>query len=306
MDLNDYLYFVHVVEKRGFTAASRALGIPKSRLSRHITQLEERLDVRLIQRTSRQFVVTEIGEAFYRRARSAIDEVEAAEAEVRRQTSGLTGQVRLSCSVGVAQFALHDIVTRFLVEHPGVDVINNVTNRTVDLVESGLDMAIRGHAEPLPDSGLVQRRLAMTPWFLFAGPRYLERAEKPMTPDDLKGHAGLKAGWKPESGTWSLRGPGEARATVHFKPRLCCDDMLTLKQAAIAGLGIVALPGYVCRADVESENLVRLLPEWTALDASLSLLMPSRRGVLPAVKALTDFLVDEVPRALEQRTDRRP
>jgi len=298
MDLNDYLYFVHVVEKRGFTAASRSLGVPKSRLSRHVTQLEERLDVRLIQRTSRQFVVTEVGESFYRRARAAIDEVEAAEAEVRRKTRGLTGQVRLSCSVGVAQFALHDIVTRFLVEHPGVDVINNVTNRTVDLVESGLDIAIRGHAGPLPDSGLVQRRLAETPWFLFAGPRYLERAQTPKTPEELEGHSGLKAGWKPESGTWSLRGPSDVRATIPFDPRLCCDDMLTLKQAAVAGLGIVALPGYVCRPDVESGRLVRLLPEWTALDANLSLLMPSRRGVLPAVKALADFLVDEVPAAV--------
>ncbi len=299
MDLNDYLYFVHVVEKRGFTAASRALGVPKSRLSRHVTQLEERLDVRLIQRTSRQFVVTEIGESFYRRARAAIDEVEAAEAEVRRQTSGLVGQVRLSCSVGVAQFVLHDIVTRFLVEHPGVDIINNVTNRTVNLVESGLDMVIRGHTGPLPDSGLVQRRLAPTPWFLFAGPRYLARAETPEAPDELEGHSGLKAGWKPESGTWSLSGPGDLRATVPFKPRLCCDDMATLKQAAVAGLGIVALPGYVCRPDVESGRLVRLLPEWTATEASLSLLMPSRRGVLPVVKALADFLLEEVPRAVE-------
>lgn len=298
MDLNDYLYFVHVVEKRGFTAASQSLGVPKSRLSRHITQLEERLDVRLIQRTSRQFVVTEIGESFYRRARAAINEVEAAETEVRSQKCGLSGQVRLSCSVGVAQFVLHDIVTRFLVEHPGVDVIHNVTNQTVDLVEFGLDMAIRGHSGPLPDSGLVQRRLAPTPWFLFAGPRYLERARTPETPDELEGLSGLKAGWKPESGTWSLTGPDDARATIPFKPRLCCDDMLTLKQAAVAGLGIVALPGYVCRPDVESGRLVRLLPEWLALDANLSLLMPSRRGVLPAVKALAEFLLDAVPDAV--------
>lgn len=299
MDLNDYLYFVHVVEKRGFTAASRSLGVPKSRLSRHITQLEDRLDVRLIQRTSRQFVVTEIGESFFRRARAAIDQVEAAEADVRRQTSGLTGQVRLSCSVGVAQFALHDIVTRFLVEHPRVDVIHNVTNRTVDLVEAGLDIAIRGHAGPLPDSSLIQRRLASTPWFLFAGPKYLERAEPPTTPGDLEGHAGLKAGWKPESGQWSLRGPGDVMATIPFRPRLCCDDMLTLKRAALAGLGIVALPGYVCRAEVAAGDLIRVLPDWVAADAQLSLLMPSRRGVLPEVKALAEFLQHEVPAAVE-------
>jgi DNA-binding transcriptional LysR family regulator len=267
-------------------------------LSRHIAQLEERLDARLIQRTSRQFVVTEVGESFYRRARAVMDEVEAAEAEVRRQTKRLTGQVRLSCSVGVAQFVLHDIVTRFLIEHPGVDVVNNVTNRQVDLIESGLDMVIRGHSGTLPDSDLVKRSLAPTPWFLFAGPRYFERAETPETPEELEGHSGLKAGWKPESGMWSLIGPDDVRASIPFKPRLCCDDMLTLKQAAVAGLGIVALPGYVCRPDVESGRLVRLLPDWVAMDASLSLLMPSRRGVLPPVKALADFLLAEVPGAV--------
>ncbi len=299
MDLNSYFYFVHVVEKRGFTAAGQALGVPKSRLSRHVQQLEDRLGVRLIQRTSRQFVVTEIGEVFYRHARAALDDVEAAEAEVKRQTNTLSGQVRLSCSVGMAQFALVELIADFLSDNPRVDVIQNVTNQPVDLLEAGIDIAIRGHAGPLPDSSFVQRRVARTPWFLFAGPAYLDRAGWPTSPDELDAHQGLKVGWKPELGQWSLRGPDDVRVTIPFRPRLCSDDMSTLKQAAAAGLGVVALPGYVCRDDVEDGRLVRVLPGWTAADAQLSMIIPSRRGRLPAVEALAEHLRRELSRFVE-------
>lgn len=299
LDLNDYFYFVQVVEKRGFTAAARTLNVPKSRLSRHVQQLETRLGVRLLQRSSRRFVVTEVGEAFYRHARAALDQVEAAEAEVLRQTSTLAGQVRLSCSVGMARFALLEIVTRFLVDNPKVDIIQNVTNQPVDLLASGIDIALRGHSGALPDSTFIQRRVARTPWYLFASPAYLDRTGDPSHPDELEGHVGLKAGSAPESDQWSLRGPNDVRATVPFTPRLCTDDMSTLKEAAAAGLGIVALPGYVCRHDVESTRLVRVLPEWTAADAQLSMIMPSARGRLPAVEALAEHLRLELPRVTD-------
>ena len=299
MNLNDYLYFVHVVEQRGFTAAGRFLGVPKSRLSRHVQQLEERLGVRLIQRTSRQFVVTEIGEVFYRHARQAIDRVEAAEAEVKRKTNTLSGRVRLSCSVGIARFALAELIADFLVENPKIDVIQNVTNQTLDLIEAGIDIALRGHAGPLPDSSLIQRRVAQTPWYLFSGPSYLERAGCPTNPDELRGHDGLKVGWKPERGQWSLHGPDGTLAEIPFHPRLSSDDMSTLKQAAVAGLGIVALPGYVCRKDIAAGDLVRVLPEWIAAKAQLSMLMPTQRGLLPAVRAFADHVSRELPKFVD-------
>ncbi len=295
MDLNDYFYFVHVVEKRGFAPAGRALGVPKSRLSRHVQQLEDRLEARLIQRTSRQFAVTDVGETFYRFARAALDEVEAAEAAVKRQTNTLSGQVRLTCSVGMAQFALRDVLVPFLVDNPKVDVVQHVTNRAVDLVEGGFDMAIRAHTGPLPDSSLIQRRLAPAPWHLFAGPTYLERAGIPTSPESLDGHTGLKLGYKPERGSWALRGPDGVTATVPYQPRLCSDDMVTLKDAATSGLGIVGLPAYICRDDVASGRLLRVLPEWTAGDAEISLLLPSRRGVMPAVQALAEHLQEAYP-----------
>jgi len=298
-DLNDYLYFVHVVEKGGFAAAGRALAVPKSLLSRHVRQLEDRLGVRLIQRTSRQFVVTDIGHAFYRRARAALDEVEAAEAEVRCHSGSLSGRVRLSSSVGLAQYALGDVLSRFLLENPGVEVIQNVTNRHVNLIEEGIDLALRGHVGALPDSSLIQRTVARAPWYLFASPTYLQREGHPSTPEELGSHVGLKAGWRPELGEWSLIGPKGARHTVRFRPKLCSDDMSTLKKAAVAGLGVVALPGYVCRQELHAGELVSVLPQWLAADAQISLLKPTSRGTLPIVRALAEHICTELPRITE-------
>lgn len=299
LDLNDYYYFAHVVEKGGFAAAGRALALPKSLLSRHVRQLEDRLGVRLIQRTSRQFVVTDVGQAFYRRARAALDEMEAAEAEVRCHTDSLSGRVRLSCSVGMAQYALSEIIARFLLENPGVEVIQNVTNQHVNLIEAGIDIALRGHVGALPDSSLIQRTAARAPWFLFASPTYLERAGHPSTPEDLGSHVGLKAGWRPELGEWSLLGPKGVRYNLRFRPKLCSDDMSTLKLAATAGLGIVALPGYVCRQELRAGELVCVLPEWIAADAQISVLRPTSRGALPVVRALAEHLCAELPRITE-------
>lgn len=295
MDMNGYFFFVHVVEKKGFAPAGRALNIPKSRLSRHISQLEDRLGVRLIQRTSRKFKVTDIGEAVYHHARKAIDEIAAANAAVEQHSNTLTGKVRVSCSVGMAQFALSQLVSRFLKENPEVEIVQQVTNQPVDLIESGVDMAIRGHSEPLPDSTLIQRRLASVTWGLLAAPTYLENAGIPLTPEELEGHVGLKLGWKPEKGHWILQASDGSTFSKTYQPRLCSEDMVTLKQAASAGLGIVGLPLYTCREDIIVKRLVRVLPDWTAGDAEISLLTPTRQGIPLAVSVFANFLRDELP-----------
>lgn len=296
MDLNSYFFFVHVVEKKGFAPAGRALNIPKSRLSRHISQLEDQLGVRLIQRTSRQFKVTDVGEVFYKHARKAIDEIETANAIVEQNSNTVTGKVRVSCSVGMAQFVLSQLVVRFLNEHPKVEIIQQVTNQPIDLIDSGVDMAIRGHNAPLPDSTLIQRRLASVTWGLLASPSYLEIANTPMTPEELDEHTGLKLGWQPETGHWVLEAADGSKFSKTYRPRLCSEDMGTLKQAALAGLGIVGLPLYTCRDELRSKRLVRVLPDWKSGEADISLLMPSRQGVPPAVSLFANFLRDELPK----------
>lgn len=294
IDLNDYFYFVHVVEKQGFTPAATALNMPKSRLSRHVSKLEERLDVKLIQRTSRQFNVTDSGRIFYRHARTVLDEMEAAEAAIERRKESLSGRVFMSCSLGVAQFAINNLVVKFLQINPKVELIQQVTNETVDLISSGIDMAIRGHTGALPDSSIIQRSLASFSWYLFASPAYISRTGIPETPHDLLKRQSLKVGWQPTTGYWTLQNKEGVKTTIPFNPQLCSDDMSTLKEAAINGLGIVSLPAYTCRKEINDGLLVRVLPNWISGKAQLSLLSPSRRVQSSSAKALAEFLLDNV------------
>ena len=291
IDLNDYFYFVHVVEKKGFSPAARALDMPKSRLSRHVSRLEERLDIKLIQRTSRQFKVTEAGQIFYQHARALLEEMEAAEAAIQSRKTSLSGRVTLSCSVGVAQYAIKDLVLQFLADQSKVDLVQQITNQPVDLIASGIDMAIRGHTEPLPDSSLIQRHLATVSWHLFASPNYLSETGYPKSPYDLIKRKSLKVGWQPTSGHWTLQNTEGLKTNVPFSPQLSSDDMSTVKSAAIAGLGIVSLPAYTCRKEITNGSLIRVLPDWVSGKAQLSLLMPSRKGQSPAVRAFSEFLL---------------
>lgn len=288
IDLNDYYYFVHVVEKGGFSRASESLGIPKSRLSRHIVQLEERLDTILIQRTTRQSKITELGEVFYQRARAAIDQVELAEAELKRKKNTLSGQVTLSCSVGVAQFALKALITRFMTDNPQITVLQQVTNQNIDLIASGVDMSIRGHTDPLPDSAMIQRPLAVVEWNLFTSPDY--PINEIATPEDLTNHQTLSLGWQAHGDLWRLEHKSGTQVNIQIVPRLKSDDMATLKEAAVKSLGIVALPAYTCRDELASGKLVKVLPEWHAGQANLSLIMPRRSGFAAPVVALQEFL----------------
>jgi len=292
-DLNDYFYFVHVIEKGGFSAASEALGLPKSRLSRHVRQLEERMGARLIQRTTRQFNVTELGETFYAHARTVVDEMENAENAVRRKKNRLSGNVTISCSVGVAQFALKELIARFLAENPLVTVSQQVTNQNIDLVASGIDLAIRGHADALPDSSLIQRPLAQVEWQLFAADNYQDQHGTLGHPSDVDSHHTLALGWQSPRGEWVLEHQSGEKHTAKITPRLKSDDMSTLKCAAAGGAGLVALPAYTCRQELELGQLQRVLSNWHAGTPRLSLVAPSRKGQPKAVVALQEFLLAE-------------
>lgn len=290
---------MHVVEKQGFSAAARTLGIPKSRISRQVKTLEEALGTRLLNRDSRHMSLTEAGEAYYRHAKMALDCMAAAEATVRRGRDALEGTVTLSCSVGVAQFALSRILPRFLAENPRVVLRLQASNDYAEMIADGIDLAIRGHARLLPDSGLIQRRITDVPWHLFGSPGLAHEIGASASPTDLDGQPGLALGWRPGGNSWSLQGPGGSSASVPFAARLRSDDMVTLKAAAGAGLGVVALPAYVCAEDVAAGRLSRLLPDWTAGQPEISLLMHGRRGNRPQVDALAAFLRRELPEVMK-------
>ncbi|WP_155156689.1 LysR substrate-binding domain-containing protein [Curvivirga aplysinae] len=294
IDLNDYFYFVHVVEKEGFSAAARVLGIPKSRLSRHVSNLEARLDVKLIQRTSRQFKITEYGQLFYNHAKAMMDEMAMAEAAISSKKDTISGRIIMSCSVGVSQFAIQELVVKFLCENPKIELIQQVTNQPVDLVTSGIDLAIRGHTEPLPDSSVVQRYLTTVSWQLFASPEYVMELGMPDDPDELENVKSLNVGWQPSASHWVLRNEqGMEKKVVHGNV-YSSDDMSSLKKVAVKGLGVVNLPSYTCREELEDGSLVHVLPDWVTGRAQLSLLSPSRHGQSPAVQMFKEYLLKNI------------
>jgi len=298
VDLNDAFYFVQVVEKGGFSAAARFLNIPKSRLSRRVRLLEDDLGVRLLQRTSRIVTTTEIGEEYYRHAREALARFETAETAVRRRINTIGGIVTVSCSVGMAQFGLDKILPQFLQDNPGVTVVQRASNQTEDLIKGGIDVAIRGHMETLPDSSLIQVRLTQVEWNLFGSPEYVDALGSVDEPAALADQTALVLGRPRETHQWLLTDESGQTASVPCNVRFASDDMSTLKNAAEMSLGLVALPSYVCRSEIEAGTLVRVLPNWTAGRPQISLLIPTRRGMLPAVEAFLDCLKQDLPAVL--------
>jgi DNA-binding transcriptional LysR family regulator len=300
IDLNDVYYFVQAVEKKGISAAARALDLPKSTVSRRILALEADLGARLIQRTTRGFAVTEVGQEFYKHAVATLIEAESAENVVRQRVAEPRGTIRVSCPVALAQLGLAELIPRFMTLYPRIRIVQHATNRFVDPVQDGFDVCLRAHSTLLPASTLIQRRLVDIPWHLFAGPAYLARKGTPASPEDLTAHdaVGLRQS-EEEENVWSLTHEEhpDKKATIAYTPCFLSDDMGTLKVAARTH-GIVALPGYVGRKEVQSGLLARVLPQWHAGIATVSMLLPSRRGLLPSVRAFIDFLSTHVPPAL--------
>ena len=289
MNLNDLSIFVHAVEQGSFAAAGRRLGMPKSTISKRIGELEARLGARLIHRTSRSFSLTELGRDFFEHARASVIEAENAETIVRTRLGEPSGTVRLTTSVPTAQFTLAPHLDALRVRHPKILLSLHVTDRFVDIVQEGFDLAIRSHQQPLPDSALVQRRMAVHDFVVVAAPAYLEEHGRPGRPDDLAHHAAIVA--NPAETFWRMQAADGAMALAPVKPVMAADEPFVLLKAAAAGIGVTVLPTSVCAAAIEDGTLVRLLPDWTAGQITTTILIPHRRGQLPSVRAVVDFLI---------------
>ena len=290
-DLNDLVYFAQVVDHRGFAPAARALGVPKSKLSRRVAGLEDRLGVRLIQRSTRRFSVTDIGETFYRHCKAMLVEAQAAQEAVEQASGEPRGIVRVSCPIALLHARVAAMVVEFMALNPKVEIHLTGVNRPVDLVAEGYDIAIRARTPPLEDSSLAMRQLAQRDWYLVASPRFCENHPLPAVPADLDPLPSLGNSLSERDHRWQLVGPNGATATIGYRPRLVTDDLYSLRAAAVAGLGVVQLPAMLLRDDLRSGRLVRLLPDWCSKGAVVHAVFPSRRGLLPSVRALIDFLV---------------
>lgn len=293
-DLNDLVLFAKVVEHNGFSAASRQMGVPKSRLSRRIALLEERLGVRLLQRSSRRLTVTPVGQLFYERCQAVISASESASEVVQQAIGQPLGTLRLSCPITLAQFWLTPLLPQFMKKYPKVNISLLVTNRRVELIEEGVDVAVRVRRPPFDDSSLVVRRLGQTTDILVASPELLSSQSAPTSPVDLADWPTLDIPGAGDHSSWTLR-HGGVTTEARLNPRLVSDDMYALRRAALDGVGIGLLPQLICDEDLRQGRLQRVLPDWGCTPSEIQATFPTRRGMLPAVRALIDFLADHPP-----------
>lgn len=291
-DLNDLYYFAQAVEHGGFAPAGRALGMPKSKLSRRIALLEERLGVRLVHRTTRQFSVTEVGQTFFEHCKAMLVEAEAAQDAIVALRVEPSGTVRLSCPVALLHVNVGAMLADFMVAYPKVQVLLEASNRRVDLVAEGIDVAIRVRPLPLQDSELVVRPLADRGICLAASPALVARLGMPAAPPALSAWPSLGLGPPQQAHSWELFGPDGAQATVYHQPRFVTTDMIALREAAVAGVGVVQLPLLMVKEQLAAGSLVRLLQEWAPRREVIHAVYPSRRGMLPSVRALLDYLAE--------------
>ncbi|MCZ4089605.1 LysR family transcriptional regulator [Sinorhizobium psoraleae] len=297
-DLNDIALFAAVVRNNGFSAAARDLNMPKSKLSKHVARLEGQLGVRLLERSTRKLRMTEIGRVFYEHCQGLLNGVAAAEAEIAAVRAEPTGIVRLGCPLGFTPM-LADILPAFHRRYPGVRLLIMTTNRRIDLIEERIDVALRARDQLDTDNQLIVRRFGEVRQRLAASPTLLARLGG-ITIDNLAQLPTLSMNEQHPTDTWRLLHADGSTIEIAHRPIIGCSDFLILERAAIEGMGIALLPDHICERAFRTGVLVPVLPEWTSGDVVVHLVFPSRHGMLPATRALIDYLAENLLNALER------
>lgn len=297
-DLNDLALFAAVVRNNGFSAAARDLNIPKSKLSKHVARLEDQLGVRLLERSTRKLRVTEIGQVFYEHCQGLLDGVALAEAEIAAVKAEPTGTVRLACPLGFTPM-LADILPAFHRRYPGVRLLITTTNRRIDLIEERIDVALRARDQLDTDNQLIIRKFGEVRQRLAASPTLLARFDD-VTIDNLSEMPTLSMNESHATDVWRLVDSEGNTAEISHRPIIGCSDFLILERAAIEGMGLALLPDHICERAFRAGVLTPVLPEWTSGDVVVHLVFPSRHGMLPATRALIDYLADNLLNAMQK------
>jgi DNA-binding transcriptional LysR family regulator len=290
-DLNDLRLFSEVVERGSFTAAARALGLQTSKLSRRVRALEEELGVRLLNRTSRRLSLTETGRQFQQHCLALVAEARAAKEIVDQTRTEPQGTVRISCPVGLLNSGVAEIIARYLADHPQVQVLVDATNRRADVIEEGLDFAIRVRQPPLEDTDLAVRQLGLSTLILVASPALIKWHAAPASIDSLKEWPTIANSNASEKYTWHLVDEQGQAVLLPHRPRMATDDMTSLRKAATLGLGVAMLPRDLVEEELRTGRLQRVLPNLSSRTALVHAIFPTRRGMVPAVRQLLDALV---------------
>jgi DNA-binding transcriptional LysR family regulator len=287
-DINDYVLYAEVVGHGGFAAASRVLRTPKSTISRRIASLEERLGVRLIERSTRRFRVTEVGQAFYERCRTIMLDVQQADSVVSEALGEPRGVIRCSCPLGLMQ-TLSKAYSTFLARYPKARLQVIAVDRPVDLIEERIDIAIRVRAKLDTDASLIVRTLGHSSRILVAAPVVASLC--------ASGDIGVLSTLPTLATTdqmceiaWEFTGPDDAVHAVRTEPRMTCVDYVSLRDATVAGLGVAVLPDHTVRDQLTSGELVHVFPQWKAATGIVHLVFTTRRGLPPVVRAFIDHV----------------
>lgn len=295
-DLNDLYFFSLVVEKGSFTAASKAVGITKSRISRRVADLEERLGVRLLHRSTRKLTLTEVGHSFYLHCHSMAKEAQAAQEVAEQAQSKPRGRIRVTCPALFPQTFFGDWVIEFMRLYPEVTIVLLATDHYVDLIEEGIDVAFRYQTTPPSDSSLVCKTLVKTKHILVASPEFIKIYGNPTSLDTLKYLNCLTRIKVNHPREFELINQNGEKITVSVQSVLESNDWMILKNAAIAHMGITLIPYELCQEDLRTQKLVHILPQWSSPSASLYVMYPSRRGLIPAVRHFIDFIAGRFKR----------
>ncbi len=293
IDLNEMLIFVRVVEQQSLTGAGRVLGLPKSTVSRKLSSLEDRLGVRLLQRTTRKMHLTPEGETYYARCSHIVAQIEEAEQSVISAVDKPRGTLRISAPRIFVEYFLSDLIHIYLQQYPEVRVELLLNERIVDLVEENYDLAIR--VGTLRDSSLIARKLGPVPGFCCASPAYLKARGVPQTPDDLSQHDCILVGSRIDNVSWTFQEPDTQKmrnTSVHG--RLLVNHLPLAYKAVLRGDGIARLPSFLCADDLRAGKLRSVLEDWLPKPGSIYAVYPSNRHLPAKVRSFLDLLIEEV------------
>ncbi len=287
MDLNDIVVFTKVVETRSFTGAAEQLGLPKSTVSRKLAQLEERLGVRLVQRTTRKLALTDIGEMYYERAARIVADLQAAEQVVMDMQQSPRGRLRVTAPIDLSALYLGRIIADFSVAHPEVYVELDGTDRVVDLIEEGFDLGIR--LGPLPESTLIAKKLGTIQSVLCAAPEYLAKHKSPTAIEELDDLDKVLFTPSARTQSWTLT-QGDQTYEIARPAKFSSNNIMAVHDAVLAGLGISVLTEFVVACDLHEGRLVRLLPEWSGTPVEMNAVYPARQNLPPRLSLFLDHL----------------
>lgn len=294
-DLNDLYYFAMVAQHGGFSAAGRALGVPKSKLSLRVLQLEKRLGALLFHRSTRSIQLTEVGTRFLEHCRNLVHEAEAAQDAIDLSADGPTGLVRISCPAAAAEIYLAPWMSQFMEQNPRVQVQIRATDQPMDLISDSVDVALRLRPESRLDPELVTRRYGTSRRILVASPRYLKRVMPLQSVVDLERVDTLSLSEEAPTQQWELLHSNGDAQVIQVRPRLMVGVWSLALQAACDGEGVALLSSLGCRPSLECGQLIQVLPQWSARELVVHAVFPTRRGMVPAVRALLDFLAEKLP-----------